>query len=90
MALSITECRKNRGNAKGCITRAGNQVGYFIKADITALDPTALTRMTESVERADESFQVHHDMLTMSMIPSKQTTTSMGVTNTTLRWLMSA
>lgn len=63
MALSITECRKNRGNAKGSITRAGNQVSYFLKSDITTLDPAALARISESIDRADDSFQTHHDML---------------------------
>lgn len=63
MALSIAECRKNRGHAKGCITRAGNQVGHCLKADISTLDPATLTRIAEVVERADENFQVHHDLL---------------------------
>lgn len=67
MALSIAECRKNRGNAKGTITRAGNQVSLFLRADIITLDLSALGRISDSIERADDSFQLHHDTLRMEL-----------------------
>lgn len=67
MSLTTAECRMNRGNAKGTITRASNQVGLFLKADITLLDLAALTRISESIERADDNFQHHHDMLRMEL-----------------------
>lgn len=63
MSLSVAELRKLRGNAKGYVTRTGNQITLLLKADITLLDLTALEKLSDLLEKADDTFQLHHDDL---------------------------
>lgn len=63
MALSAAECRKNRGTAKGTLTRTSNQVYSLLKAEVVTLESTAITKMRDSVDKAEELFIAHHDLL---------------------------
>lgn len=63
MSLSIAECRKARGNAKGCITRTGTQASHDLNLDSASLDLAHIVRMRDSLSRADDNFQVHHEIL---------------------------
>lgn len=63
MSLSIADCRKARGNAKGALTRTANNVNHSLLLPPASLDEAAVTKMKDSLVRADDAFQSHHQLL---------------------------
>lgn len=63
MEYTAADHRKIRGNAKGQVTRTGKQIDLLLGIDISQLDMIALEKHSDSLERADDAFHLHHGSL---------------------------